>query len=283
MQEYLYSPLNFVYERWVLIDESMVTCVRPYYYISNDGRVFSTYTGKMMNLVVDKVGYVVVNLQLKEPYCNNIRKQISKRVNRLVLLAFMPIDHPELYHVHHIDGNKLNNRLDNLAWITPEKHGIITRQEHPPVDISGEKNPMAKINLMQAKEIVELLNSCNYTHQEIANMYNIPVGIVHQISHGYAWKEVSKNIDFENPRVYQHDVFSKEETIAICEYLSGHDINNKEIYPTLNSIYKDCFRETGLDKIYDFHHKRHSLKAILFRTNSVYSRIVEKYNYKYLG
>lgn len=283
MQQYLYSPLNFTYERWVLIDESMVKSVKPYYYISNNGRVYSTYTGKMLKLVIDKFGYYVVNLQRMERCGYNERAQISERVNRLVLLAFMPIEHPELYHVHHIDGNRLNNSLTNLAWVVPELHTRITRQQYQPKDISGENNPMAKINNSQAKEIVDLINSCKYTQQEIANMYNVRTGVIYQITYGYAWKDVAKGIDSDNPRVYRHDAFSKEETIAICEYLCSHDINNKEIYPTLNSIYRDCFKETGLDKIYDFHRKRDSLKSILFKTKSAYLKIAEKYNYKYLG
>ena len=97
MQQYLYSPLNFTYERWVLIDESMVKSVKPYYYISNNGRVYSTYTGKMLKLVIDKFGYYVVNLQRMERCGYNERTQISERVNRLVLLAFMPIESIQNY------------------------------------------------------------------------------------------------------------------------------------------------------------------------------------------
>lgn len=39
-------------------------------------------------------------------------------VHRLVLSAFHPKKCMEQYDVNHINGNKLDNRLDNLEWVT---------------------------------------------------------------------------------------------------------------------------------------------------------------------
>ena len=57
-----------------------------------------------------KGGYVTIVLSKN-------RKQLSHRVNRLVAKAFL--DNPKNFpEVHHMDHNKLNNKLDNLKWVS---------------------------------------------------------------------------------------------------------------------------------------------------------------------
>ena len=84
------------------------------YEVSTEGRVRgakrSGCTGKPLKGRVDHGGYHVVTLT---------RACVSKhvRTHRLVALAFIP--NPEGKRtVNHIDGDKLNNCVDNLEWAT---------------------------------------------------------------------------------------------------------------------------------------------------------------------
>ena len=96
----------------------------PNYRISEDGVIESCYKFKTsipcdvwreVKQIYDKsCGYMIVTL------CHEgVRK--NKRVHRLLTEAFIP-NPSNKAHVNHIDGNKLNNSLDNLEWATPKEN-----------------------------------------------------------------------------------------------------------------------------------------------------------------
>ena len=67
---------------------------------------------------LDTHGYLVLTL-----WKDN--KQYRKYIHRLMAVAF--IDGDQSLSVDHIDGNKLNNSLDNLEWVTLSEN---TRRQH---------------------------------------------------------------------------------------------------------------------------------------------------------
>lgn len=66
--------------------------------------------GKICTFIVDRHGYACVYLQR-----NNYSAR--KAVHRLVAQTFLPICKDKVI-VHHKDGNKLNNSVENLEWTT---------------------------------------------------------------------------------------------------------------------------------------------------------------------
>ena len=86
------------------------------YQISNLGRVKSY---KRKNEFIRKTsivgGYVQVALGSK-----NIKKQ-TFYIHRLIAKAFIP-NHENKPEINHIDGNKLNNNISNLEWVTRKEN-----------------------------------------------------------------------------------------------------------------------------------------------------------------
>lgn len=119
-------------ERWKKIKDF------PNYSVSDKGQVRDDKRDHIKARRVDRHGYDDVSLY-------NQGKEHHKKVHRLVAEAF--IENPEEKgFVNHIDGNKLNNTVDNLEWVTYSenmKHAFRTGLAKPPHNkgMLGRKNP----------------------------------------------------------------------------------------------------------------------------------------------
>ena len=87
------------------------------YQISSLGRLKNIRRHRMMNPSINGSGYVVASLS-KDGKCSMVR------VHRLVAKAFLPQKHSDLRLVNHKDGNKTNNVVHNLEWVTPKINSV---------------------------------------------------------------------------------------------------------------------------------------------------------------
>lgn len=83
------------------------------YQISNFGRAKGPL--KILKPSISDWGYQRLRVT------DNNSKKRSPRVHRLVAPAFIPNPNG-LPEVNHIDGNKLNNRVDNLEWVSAKEN-----------------------------------------------------------------------------------------------------------------------------------------------------------------
>lgn len=81
------------------------------YAISDKGNVKSMRFDRILKPANSDAGYLYVNL-----VANKLTK--STAVHRLVIENFTSVKPDENYVVDHIDGNKNNNLVENLQWVS---------------------------------------------------------------------------------------------------------------------------------------------------------------------
>lgn len=84
------------------------------YLISQSGVVKTAKTGRVLKPIIDARGYERVCL-----FKTNRDKRY--RVHRLVAITFIP-NPDNKTQVNHKDGNKRNNSIENLEWVTNEEN-----------------------------------------------------------------------------------------------------------------------------------------------------------------
>jgi hypothetical protein len=157
--------------------------------IAPNNRVPYWRKGNICKQSKSNLGYMTVGFTV-----NNVK--VSKYVHRLVAEAFIDNinDYPQ---VNHIDGDKTNNRVDNLEWCTnsqnhthASKNGLNKLHLHR-VAYSGEKNGRSLLTKEQVLEIKQKYIPYKYSAKKLAKEYNVSESCITHILNNTSWKKIS--------------------------------------------------------------------------------------------
>lgn len=159
------------------------------YEASNFGRFRNAITKRILKQFENLHGYMVLQAR-PEMY-----KVVNVRIHRVVAEAFLgPC--PDGYVVNHKDGNKKNNNINNLEYVTPSQnnqHALDNHLRHP-ADMKKyspkeEQHYKAKITKEIVYKILEIRDGTGFGCRKIAKMVGVDRGIVNGILTGRTWKE----------------------------------------------------------------------------------------------
>lgn len=136
------------------------------------------FKGRILSTHLDRYGY---------PICKLWRDGKGKNytVHRLVALSFLGNENNKP-QVNHIDGNKINNSIDNLEWVTNSENDIHAydlglRSTRKGVDCNFTKLTEEKVLSIRS------MKEKGITQNNIARIFNISDGNVSQIVNRKRW------------------------------------------------------------------------------------------------
>ena len=222
-----------------------------YYYVTKEGEVWNTETMAKVNGGIDSHGYRHVKLGSAH----------HVTMHRLVAYHFVIVPKylldqklsKETLVVNHIDGNKLNNRWDNLEWTTNEgnmAHASSTGLMHTTIDD-------------HLLERVWQYLQAGYSNTNISRETGIPVSTVNKIRHGYTpryrtdkytWPKHSPGVRVLDKTtifsIYDEFTYTDKKN---CEIGRKYNVSNEAIYKLrVGCRHSDLAREyitsKGLDR-----------------------------------
>lgn len=143
------------------------------------GNFRSFQPGKVLSACVATNGYLEVAQMVGG-------KRKKYRVHRLVAAEFVP-GYFDGASIDHLDGNKLNNRPENLEWVTLSENS--RRQWATGLcDLRGEGQPGAKLTKEKAAAVKVLANA-GFPADLIGEWFGVKRDTVYSIKSGARWRQ----------------------------------------------------------------------------------------------
>lgn len=159
------------------------------YKINKNGQIWSNFLNDFLKTDISTRGYLRVRLR------TNSSETKTFMVHNLLMETFKPVENMKNLYVNHIDGDKTNNDLDNLEWVTHKQNIEHSFKTGLNKGHCGEKNGMAIHNENFIKNIVSLI-LVGKTNKEIEILTGYSAKEVSRIRNKNRWTYLTKDLEF---------------------------------------------------------------------------------------
>lgn len=153
------------------------------YLACDTGKIYSIKRDIFLKHQYDRTGYHRVKFLING-------KEKWFLVHRLILITYKGLDLNRKF-VNHMDGDKNNNNLSNLEWVTAsenKKHAFRTGL----TSFKDGKSPSCKLTIAQVITIKkELIKNSHYRNiVKLANKYGVTNSSIYNIKLGKTWPNI---------------------------------------------------------------------------------------------
>ena len=161
------------------------------YLVDENGSLYSDYGKRKLSDNSIQNGYIANTLYGKNGRIDNVKRHI------IVAKLFLPKPLSGQTQVNHKNGIKIDNRVCNLEWCSPQEnihHAWATNLSH--ARHGSEVKEFSKLTEQQVLEIASLLEKNEIMGKDIAEMYNVHKSTISAIKCRKNWKHLTKDFIF---------------------------------------------------------------------------------------
>lgn len=157
--------------------------------VTKNGMVFSKRSQKFLAYYTNNNGYREISSKIG----GRTGKCICIRIHRMVAESFIPNPENKPF-VNHIDGNKQNNHVDNLEWVTALENsqhawdtGLITKEM-----CQGERKGVTSLTRDQVLYVRQVYTafSKEFGCRALARKFGVTHTVIVKIVNDITWKHI---------------------------------------------------------------------------------------------